>query len=122
MLKILLTRLKFRYFTILGAENLRDGLALAQVLVELNLSRNSLGDKGLFNLIQGIREAQFLMTLDLSHNELTEDCAEALEKIILENNKLNELDLSWNYLNTGPGILTFKITLFILMFSMISSM
>lgn len=72
-------------------------------MVELDLSFNSLGDRGLYNLLHGLCETSTLRKLDLSHNEFTEECADTVEKIILGTKSLKELDLSWNFLNTGPG-------------------
>lgn len=91
------------FFHSTGAEKLNEALSSSQFLTGLDLSFNSLGDKGLMNLQTGLCEAPNLRVLNISHNGLTEESAETLEKILLENKIIQELDLSWNLFCTPPG-------------------
>ncbi|XP_044264808.1 uncharacterized protein LOC123011441 isoform X2 [Tribolium madens] len=86
-----------------GAEKLCEGISSTQFLQELDLSYNSLGDKGLKILQPSLIENTSIKKLNISHNNLTEDSGMTLEAILLENKYLEELDLSWNGFYTGPG-------------------
>ncbi|XP_034508589.1 ribonuclease inhibitor-like, partial [Ailuropoda melanoleuca] len=79
-------------------------LSTNQVLTELNLSNNQLGDAGVDVLCKGlINPSCNLQKLYLRNCNLTKDCCENLRSVLSNKSSLTELNLGDNSLGTSGG-------------------
>uniref|UniRef100_A0A3Q1FUM6 NACHT, LRR and PYD domains-containing protein 12-like n=2 Tax=Acanthochromis polyacanthus TaxID=80966 RepID=A0A3Q1FUM6_9TELE len=89
-------RLQCCGMTFRSCEDLANGLLLTETLQELDLSRNEIGDEGLFQLSEGLKAARLKM-LKLSQCNIEKQGCWDLAAALQENSKhLKVLDLSSN--------------------------
>lgn len=81
--------------TFQSCEGLADALLLTEKLQELDLSKNEIGDEGVFQLSEGLKAAP-LHTLKLSQCNIEKQGCWDLAAALQDNSKLRVLDLSSN--------------------------
>lgn len=81
-----------------SVEVLANGLGNCDLLQELVLARNFIGEQGAVALSSYVKNTSALQKLDLHWNQMRGDGAKRLVKSLAESEALRVLDLSWNAL------------------------
>ncbi|OMJ92587.1 hypothetical protein SteCoe_4596 [Stentor coeruleus] len=79
-----------------GAEFLSKGLSLNKSLISLNLSFNKIKNKGGCSLAKALQENSFLQELNLKENGIKNKAAELLNNVCRTNTKITKLNLKLN--------------------------
>ena len=81
-----------------GASSLSEALRVNTSLTSLDLSENSIGVEGASSLSEALRVNTSLISLDLSKNSIGDEGASSLSKALRVNTSLTSLDLRYNYI------------------------